>query len=66
MAGTAEEQPAGRSIFLDVCVRFAIFLVPKRSLILNQSLFFSSRFFAEQIKPVSGLISTMKISAKSR
>ena len=56
MAGMLEEQPPGRSIFLDVCVQFTIFSFHMSIDIKSELCIFSCRCFEEQIKLVSGPI----------
>lgn len=64
MAGMLEEQPPGRSIFLDVCVQFTIFSFHMSVDIKSELCIFSCRCFEEQIKPVSGPIFHTNICAK--
>ena len=56
MAGMLEEQPPGRSIFLDVCVQFTIFSFHMSIDVKSELCIFSCRCFEEQIKLVSGPI----------
>ena len=56
MAGMLEEQPPGRSIFLDVCVQFTIFSFHMSIDIKSELCIFSCRCFEEQIKLVRGPI----------
>lgn len=64
MAGMLEEQPPGRSIFLDVCVQFTIFSFHMSIDIKSELCIFSCRCFEEQIKLVRGLIFHTNICAK--
>lgn len=64
MAGMLEEQPPGRSIFLDVCVQFTIFSFHMSIDIKSELCIFSCRCFEEQIKLVSVPIFHTNICAK--
>lgn len=64
MAGMLEEQPLGRSIFLDVCVQFTIFSFHMSIDIKSELCIFSCRCFEEQIKLVRGPIFRTNICAK--
>ena len=64
MAGMLEEQPPGRSIFLDVCVQFTIFWFHMSIDIKSELCIFSCRCFEEQIKLVRGPIFHTNICAK--
>ena len=64
MAGMLEEQPPGRSIFLDVCVQFTIFWFHMSVDIKSELCIFSCRCFEEQIKLVRSPIFHTNICAK--
>lgn len=64
MAGMLEEQPPGRSIFLDVCVQFTMFSFHMSIDIKSELCIFSCRCFEEQTKLVSGPTFHTNICAK--